>query len=128
MLVNDEEPNCLPAIILQGMGQGTLIWNGEKPDMHGIPTAEQRFADYAQRAIKAVFTEFDPGSAVVVDDELGLETNGPIFVIRDHPVGSSRDIDALAKQIRVALQKAIPDGEVRVDVQIRRESPSTVEA
>ena len=59
-----------PSIILQGMGQGTLIWNGEKPDMHGIPTAEQRFADYAQKAIKAVYTEFDPGSAVVVDDDL----------------------------------------------------------
>ena len=70
MLENDEEPNCLPSIILQGMGQGTLIWNGEKPDMHGIPTAEQRFADYAQKAIKAVYTEFDPGSAVVVDDDL----------------------------------------------------------
>ncbi len=52
------------------MGQGTLIWNGEKPDMHGIPTAEQRFADYAQKAIKAVYTEFDPGSAVVVDADL----------------------------------------------------------
>lgn len=70
MLEKDEEPNCLPSIILQGMGQGTLIWNGEKPDMHGIPTAEQRFADYAQKAIKAVYTEFDPGSAVVVDDDL----------------------------------------------------------
>jgi hypothetical protein len=70
MLEQDEEPNCLPSIILQGMGQGTLIWNGEKPDMHGIPTAEQRFADYAQKAIKAVYTEFDPGSAVVVDDDL----------------------------------------------------------
>ena len=70
MLEKDEEPNCLPSIILQGMGQGTLIWNGEKPDMHGIPTAEQRFADYAQKAIKAVYTEFDPGSAVVVDNDL----------------------------------------------------------
>ncbi len=70
ILETDEEPNCLPAIILQGMGQGTLIWNGEKPDMHGIPTAEQRFADYAQKAIKRVYTEFDHGSAVVVDDDL----------------------------------------------------------
>jgi len=70
MLEIDEEPNCLPSIILQGMGQGTLIWNGEKPDMHGIPTAEQRFADYAQRAIKAVYTDFDPGSVLVVDDDL----------------------------------------------------------
>ena len=70
ILENDDEPNCLPSIILQGMGQGTLIWNGEKPDMHGIPTAEQRFADYAEKAIKAVYTEFDPGSAVVVDDDL----------------------------------------------------------
>src|SRR5271157_1519788 len=70
MLEKDEEPNCLPSIILQGMSQGTFIWNGEKPDMHGIPTAEQRFADYSQKAIKSVYTEFDPGSAVVVDDDL----------------------------------------------------------
>jgi hypothetical protein len=69
-LATDEEPNCLPSILLQGMGQGTLIWNGEKPDMHGIPTAEQRFADFAQQAIKTVYTEFDAGSAVVVDDDL----------------------------------------------------------
>ncbi len=84
MLEKDEEPNCLPAMIVQGMGQGTLIWNGEKPDMHGIPTAEQRFADYAQKAIKAVYTEFDPGSAVVVDDNLRevltWKTTRPAFV------------------------------------------------
>ncbi len=55
-------------------------------------------------------------------------TGGPIFMMHDHPVGSREDIDALAKQIRSELQKAIPDGQVKVDVQIRREPPSNVGA
>ncbi len=61
-------------------------------------------------------------------EEPGPGTSGPIFIIRDHPVGSSGDIEALANQIRAELQKAIPDGQVKVDVQIRRESPSNVRA
>lgn len=61
-------------------------------------------------------------------EEPGPRTCGTIFVIRDHPVGSSGDIETLAKQIRAELQKAIPGGQVKVDVQIRRESPSNVGA
>ena len=59
-------------------------------------------------------------------EEPGPGTSGPIFIIRDHPVGSSGEIDTLAKQIRAELQKAIPDGQVKVDIRIRRESPSNV--
>jgi hypothetical protein len=57
-------------------------------------------------------------------EEPGLGTGGPIFFVRDHPVSSLGDFDALAKQIRAELQKAIPEGRVKVDIQVRRESPS----
>ena len=52
----------------------------------------------------------------------------PIFVVHDRLVGSSGDIDTLADQIRTALQKAIPGGQVKVDVEIRRVSTSKVGA
>jgi hypothetical protein len=45
---------------------------------------------------------------------------GSMFIIRDHLVGSTGEIEALADQIREELQKALPDGQVKVDVQIRR--------
>jgi hypothetical protein len=69
-LAQDDEPACLPAQVLQGLSQGTLVWNGETKDLCGIPVAEDLFRQTADRAVKAVFTEFDPGSALVVDADL----------------------------------------------------------
>lgn len=70
MLAQDDGAGSLPAQILQGLSQGTLVWNGEKNDLPGIPFAEETFRLTADKAIKAVFTEFDPGSALVVDADL----------------------------------------------------------
>ena len=69
-LAQDEQSGCLPAQILQGMSQGTLVWNGDKRDPIGIPVADDVFVETANKAIKSVFTEFDPGSAMVVDGDL----------------------------------------------------------
>jgi energy-coupling factor transporter ATP-binding protein EcfA2 len=67
---DDDHPGCLPAQIVQGMSQGTLVWNGDKKDLIGIPVADDVFAETANKAIKSVFTEFDSGSAMVVDSDL----------------------------------------------------------
>ncbi|HYT89314.1 MAG TPA: BREX system P-loop protein BrxC, partial [Gemmataceae bacterium] len=69
-LAHDDQRGCLPTQILQGLGQGTLVWNGNKQDLHGLLGAEEVFAETANKAIKAVYTEFDAGSAVVVDADL----------------------------------------------------------
>jgi hypothetical protein len=69
-LAQDDDPGCLPAQILQGLSQGTLVWNGEKRDFPGIPVAEDIFRQTADKALKAVFTEFDHGSALVMDPDL----------------------------------------------------------
>jgi hypothetical protein len=69
-LAKDEGQECLPGQILQGLSQGTLIWNGEKADLDGRSFAEEVFRGTADKAVKAVFTEFGPGSALVMDPDL----------------------------------------------------------
>jgi hypothetical protein len=52
-LAHDEEPACLPAQILQGLSQGTLVWNGEKKDLAGRgnhPRPTHRRAPSARRS------------------------------------------------------------------------------